>query len=289
MVWQVSATLTVPRVSSRANTATASTWVGAEALGPYGGQGEPFIQVGVSEIAGSTPPAHLPPVYSVFWSDTARGDHPLLLFSPRVGDRISVGLKHSKDHWIVSIVDGAVHRRIVTAQEGGAKFQQALWSQEHPAAGQYILPYPKVTGLRISDLLVDGIAPAQRDLNPLWMLVGEKVIEPSPLDRDGFTLLPGKATVPAATVRMLRRLEPANNAISKLELRLAETTARTPRARLARLASQLSKGLVAGERTLRRQRWPRNAHASVDALLAAIQRELPSTRDAPHAEAVPLR
>jgi hypothetical protein len=216
----------------------------------------------------------------VFRSDTAQGDHPSLLFSPRVGDRISVGLTHSKDHWIVSIVDGAAHRRIVTAQEGRAKFQQAEWSQEHPALGPYIVPYPKVTGLRISDLRVDGVAPAQRDLNPLWMLVGKEVFEPSPLDRDGFTLLTGKATVSAATVGTLRRLEPANDATSKPQVQLAEATARTPRARLAGWASQLSKGLITAERIVRHQQWPRNAQTSVDALLAALQSQLSLTREA---------
>jgi len=283
VVWQVSATLTVPRVSSLANTASASTWVAAGAVGPYG-EGEPFIQVGVNYVAGEpTPKAHLPSYYQVFWSDTAQGYLPSPLFSPRVGDRISLGLTLSKDHWIISIVDGAVHRRIVTAQEGRATFQLAEWYQEHPDPD--IFPYPKVSGLRISDLRVDGRAPAQRDLDFAWMLSGKEAFEPSPLDHDGFTLLSGKATVPAATVRMLRRFAPANGAISKLELRLAEATTRTPRARLATWASQLSKLLFAGERTARRQRWPRNAQASVDAMLAATQSELSLTRDAAHVPA----
>jgi Peptidase A4 family len=281
-VRSVSATLTVPRVSSRDNGDPASTWIGAEAVGPDG-QFEPFIQVGVGEMAGDwTGSGLLPPSYEAFWTDAERGDHGYALFTVHPGDRVLASITLSHRHWILSIVDGAVHRRVITTEEAGAEFQQALWIQEHPAAGDEFLPYPKVTGLRISDLLVNGTAPSRRDLSPAWMSVRDVVFEPTALGRDAFTLLPGRASVPAAMVRILLKLEPGADDIWNPQLELADATTRTPRVTVARWASQLSNALIALSDAMRQQQWSRNAQASVNTLLNALKAQLSLTRQVAH-------
>lgn len=282
LVRSVSATLTVPRVSLSDNGYPASTWVGVEAVGPDG-QFEPFIQVGVSEMAGDwSGSGHLPAWYEAFWSDTQRGDHGYSLFAVHPGDRVLASITLSDRHWIVSIVDGFVQRHVVIADEAGAHFQQALWIQEHPAAGEQLLPYPEVTGLRISDLLVNGTAPARGDLSSAWMSARGTVFEPTALSHDAFTLLNGKAVVPAAIVRTLLELEPGADEVWGPQLELAEATPRTPRAKIARWASQLSKALVVLSDALREQQWPRNTQASVDTLLSALKHQRSLTRQAVH-------
>lgn len=275
VVRQVSATLTVPSVSPQANGPSASTWVGAEGVGPD--LNEPFIQVGVLEIAGEhAPSGSLPPAYAAFWSDTALGYHPIPLFSVHARDRVLASLRRANGHWIISIVDGPKHRRTITADEGGAEFRQALWFQEHPTVGHSFLPYPRVSGLRISDLLVNGAAP--RGLNPEWMLAGKKVYEPTPVNHDAFALLPAQLTVPAETVHELLKLTRPYSVSANPETRLAAATAKTPRANLVTWASRVTAEIASFQRALRHRHWQNTDQNNVNALLGALQRQLTLTR-----------
>ncbi len=288
VVRSVSATITVPVVSSRANTALASTWVAAEAVGPDG-QGEPFIQVGVNAIAGEpAPSAHLPTIYKAFWTDTDQGDHPSLLFAVHAGDRVSASLKLSQGRWIVWISDGSVHRRIVTAEEGNATFQQAAWLQEDSDKGLRLLAYPTVTGVRLSNVSVNGHAPAQQYLDPCWMSVGNILFEPSRLDHNGFTLQHREATGVGADARRLLTFAYGDDRLSVLQFRLAEATRATLGPKVGGWAVQTSKALISFARTLRRGRWSRNAHASVDRLLSALAGQLSLTHIAAHLSASQL-
>lgn len=287
VVRSLSATITVPQASTaRAHqAAVASTWVGAEAL-PDNAR-PPFIQVGVEELPVGTDPKDSG--YEVFWADT-ENLLPSPLFFAHAGDRLSASLTLSHRHWTIGVADGAMHRRVVTAEEGTGSFQLALWFQEDLA---YNHPkwtvYPRLTGLRLSDLAVDGHAPKMRDVSPVWMSAdsglspaGKTVIEPSALNHDAFTLQPGHATVSASAVRVLDKLSRGYYATYKPLLRLVDATGTTPRLKLAGWVSEMSKALTNFEKTLRRQHWPSSAEPRVNALLTAVRAQLRLTQGLIH-------
>jgi hypothetical protein len=277
VVSSVSATLTVPRASPGVHLAGAGTWVGAEAFGPNGLR-IPFIQAGVNEIA---PGGHRSGVYYAFWTDTARGFRPVPLFLVGAGDRVSARLTLSRHHWTVSISDKAIHRRIFTAQEGRATFQAALWLQEDITANAHthrLLPYPKLAPPRLSNLSVDGEAPAQPDLTPAWMSIGDTLFKPTALRHDEFSVVPGQATLSVTNAGLLRKLRSENEALLKPLLQLARATGTTPRSVKVAWASELASGAAQTEDTLRQQRWPRSAKASVKALLNTTQGFVRATR-----------
>ncbi len=287
----MSATISVPQaVTARVpQGAAAATWIGAETL-PDDAKA-PFIQIGVQELpAGPSPKVSF---YQAFWSDAAHGNQPLRLFTVHAGDRLSASLRLSHRHWTVAIVDGPVHRRIVTADEGTSRFQLALWSQEDIAYNHpKWMVYPRVTGTRFSDLLVNGRAPEGRYLGAEWMSAddeltpaGKTVVEPSAISRDTFTLLPGRAAVPASAIRLQGRLTRSYYATVKPLVALTDASVTTPRPKLAGWVSGLSKGLIAYESTLLRRHWPRNAQASVNALVSALRAQLSLTRAVAHLRA----
>ena len=286
IVRSVSATITVPQAVTTGveQPAAASTWVGAEALPVT--SGAPFIQVGIAEIPdGPNPKIAL---YDVSWcAGTAHYCPPSQLFFVHAGDKLSVSLTLSHRHWTIVVTDGPKRRRIVTAEEGTNRFQLALRSQEDLAYNHpKWMVYPRVTGLRLSDLAVNGHAPQRQYLNPVWMSAdtvpspaGDTVIEPSALNNDAFTLLPGQATIPASVVRTLEKLSRSSGHIYRAQMQVADATVKTPGAKLADWASQISKALISYEDTLRRQRWPRDARANVSALLSTLRAQLELTQD----------
>jgi hypothetical protein len=278
-VSSVSATIVVPRVSSSAITAIASTWVGAEAVGPEG-QGEPFIQAGIAEIAGEPARrAHISPTYTAFWADSETGDHPWPLFSAHARDKVSVSLKHFGHQWSVSIIDGHKHRQIVTGDAGGANLEQAMWSQEDTGRS---IPYPTVTGVQLSNLSINGAAPTKRNLDPQWMSVGKILFEPTRLADRGFAVQRREGLAVGPELSALLSFEHGSNKLYDLGHKLAEASASTPRTKRAEWATQLTIELMTFAGSLRRANWPRNAHASVTTLLNAIQHELSLTRGLAH-------
>jgi hypothetical protein len=283
VVSSVSATLTVPRINPSSAVAGGGTWIGAEQLGPDGLH-EPFIQVGVNEIA---PGRRRPAVYYTFWTDTARGFRAFPLFRVRAGERVSVRLALSDQHWIVSIADGAVHRRIVTAQEGQALFDEALWIQEDISEGVpfHLAPYPKLAAPRISDLSVDGAPPQPSKLNAEWMSVGAKVFEPTVTRHDAFVVAARRSPLPASMVRALRALRSENEGLLKPQLQLAGATAATPRTKEIRWASEVAEGVSRIEAAARDKRWPRKLRSSIKTMIDASGDLVSLTRLVAHVSA----
>jgi len=288
-VRSVSAVITVPRAGSGRKLAMASTWIGAETLGPQ--VKEPFIQVGVKEVSQFGITAYLP-----FWSDTV-ADYQTIPFpdslAVHAGDRISVSLTLSHRDWIITIASGRVHLRRVTAEEGAGTFQEALWFQEdeaqEPLGGNHRLtyfPFPRLAGARVSDLSVDGHAPERRDLNASWMSVGGSVLEPTRLNQDAFGLAVHEAATPAANIRPVVATlvatgdgSPSN---SNPMAKLLRATMATPPESVVRWASQMSSALVRFAGPLRRARWPRTARDRVAALLSSLQEALALTQGLQH-------
>jgi Peptidase A4 family len=187
VIHHVSATLVVPRISSTSPYATAYTDVSAQVLGSSASL--PFIQAGISEDE-----SHRHTTYSAYWSDNAHGLKFVPRFSVRPGDRVSVSLKHADRHWTITFVDGTTSRQIVTSQEGDATFKDALWTQQDPDAGSSYYVYPKIADVRISNLSVNGVAPAQWELQPDQMSMGRSGVKftPTVLVGDAFTVVPAR-------------------------------------------------------------------------------------------------
>ncbi|MDE3132377.1 MAG: hypothetical protein KGL16_14595 [Acidobacteriota bacterium] len=185
VVHEVSATLVVPRISPTSSYASAYTFVSAQVLGSSARL--PFIQAGINEDESDR---HI--TYTAYWSDNAHGAKSVPRFAVKPGDRVSVSLAHGHRHWTITFADGATRRRIVTSQEGDATFKDALWTQEDPDVGSHFYVYPKITEVRISNLSVNGVAPAQWELNPDWMSIGRSGVrfKPTALTRDAFTVAP---------------------------------------------------------------------------------------------------
>lgn len=273
-VRSVSATLIVPSATTanRNGEAAASTWIGAQTL-PNDSR-SPFIQVGVEEIPVTPRLAS----YSVFWSDTAHHDFPIVLFQASAGDRVSVRLIHSRDRWTVVVSDGPVRRRIVTVEDGVGEFRLALWFQEdlgaeHPKQAVY----PRLVGLRVSNLTVNGIAPRPVNLSPVWMsadpeyaAAAKELIEPSAVRNDAFTLLAGRRIVPASVLSSLDALGRRNQSVYKTQQRLAMAAAKLPRAKLAIWVSDMSTALRGFAETLRKRAWGHEAKASVNELTSTL-------------------
>jgi hypothetical protein len=194
VVSQISATITVPRISPGSSYSDAGTWVGAQVLGQdY--RHLPFVQVGINEDESD----YQPPTDAAFWSDNAHHFNPVLLFSVKPGDRVSVSLIHAHRHWIITAVDGTTHRRIVTSQEGGATFGLGEWAQEDTDVGSYYYVYPKMTDVHISKLSINDRPPARSVLYPDWMSIGHRgaAFKPTAPTRDAFAVVPTRAALAA--------------------------------------------------------------------------------------------
>lgn len=287
VVRSVSATITVPQVvtARTQQAAAAATWIGAEAL-PFG-EHAPFIQAGVEELPAGTKPKDSG--YEVFWAAGANL-LPKPLFFAHAGDRLSVSLKQSGGRWTVVAADGSRRRRIVTTQEGTARLRAALWWQENLAYNHpKWMVYPRITGVRFSNLSVNGRAPERQYLYPVWMSAdpvlssaAKTVVEPSAVNHDAFTLRPGRTMVSASVIRELRKLSPGYSAIREPTGQLAGATVTTPRTKLDIWASEMSASLRSYDRVLRRQPWPQGAQASVTALLGTLRDQLRLTRQLRH-------
>jgi hypothetical protein len=194
VVSQISATITVPRISPSSSYSDAATWVGAEVRGQdY--LHLPFVQVGISEDESD----YQPPTDKAFWSDNAHHFNAVPIFSVKPGDRVSVSLVHAHRHWIITAVDGTTHRRIATSQEGGATFGLGEWVQEDTDVGSHFYVYPKMTDIHISKLSINDRPPARSVLYPDWMSIGHRgaAFKPTAPTRDAFAVVPTRAALGA--------------------------------------------------------------------------------------------
>jgi hypothetical protein len=268
-VTEVSATFTVPRIGRGSPpTATAGTWVGAQAPGVDG----PFIQIGVNEVRLAAPLRDgTRDYYFAFWTDTRRHYHPVPLFPVRPGDRVAASLRRLRVGWrlaLVDVTDGRA-RRFVTADESRGGFNVAEWLQEDvtDSRAREPYPYPRLTGGRFEALLVDSRAPRGPNLMSQWMSTQRGDIAPTPPSDDSFTLRRGRLGVLAARFwRLAAGDDAAASAFDQVEQRWASAT---PGSQVAADSSAFAAAIRANIRLLAQPPWPPRLRAFARALIGS--------------------
>jgi hypothetical protein len=278
-VASVAGTITVPRVVPGSEFEIAGTWVGAEAIGEA--REEPFIQVGVNEVGlgkhfkGISVDAQDRAAYYVFWSDTANHFHPIPLFRVRPGDRVVTRLALRERRWEITVTDGRIRRSFTTAQEGHGVFQAALWAQEDVTENtrtMRLAPYPDVASPEFGSLLVNGSAPTQASLNATWMSARGRILRPTPLRNDGFSLIDNGAALNARATRFLKSIATATSKVVKPTAELYGLTAKTSRKLIARWASRVAVYLTGTARLLGSEHWSGKASSAAVALAQTSRR-----------------
>ncbi len=178
-VTQVSASWAVPAILGAAGSTSASTWIGVQ--GPQQGA---FFQIGIIEETFDGQSS-----YEAFWSDTAHGFHPQILMNVVQNDQIHASISDLNGSWSARITN-LTRGETSTAPTPAADFadlDQAEWLQEDPKLPHGPSPYPDIAQTYLSQIEVNGSAPASADLVPEWMVLpGGRRVEPSPLNNDGF-------------------------------------------------------------------------------------------------------
>ena len=262
----VAASWAVPRMSGTGE-AHASTWIGAQA--PGRSQHSPFIQVGTVEDRGSSRA-----VYGAFWTDTARGFHPQILFHVHPGDAVSTALTLAAHRWRVYIVDTTSGQRtsFETSEETTGDFNLAEWLQEDPTSTSgKVTAYPGLSQVRMSALAINGSAPRYRDVFAQWMSLPGRDLAPTPLRDGAFAITRGVLTV--AGRRYLEIARPQDVSARKADLEAVHWTEHTPPSEIERVSA----GAAASERRyagdLARARWSAAAQAPISSLVREVRLE----------------
>jgi hypothetical protein len=263
----VAASWSVPRMSG-AGEAHASTWIGAQAPGRP--QRSPFIQVGTVEDRGSDGL----PRYAAFWTDTARGFHPQILFAVRPGDAVSTALTWTEGRWRVYIVDTTSRHTgsFSTTEEGAADFNLAEWLQENPSetSGQ-ITPYPDLSQVRMSAVAVNGAAPRYSDVFAQWMTLPGHDLAPTPLHEGAFTISRGVLT-PAGR-RYLQIARAQNASTRALDMAEARWPEHPPTGAIRRVSAAGAASEHRFATGLGRGRWPAPARGPISSLAHEVRVE----------------
>ena len=150
----------VPRVLGRRGVGTASTWLGAQ---NYDAGHPAFVQIGTTDV--ESPSASAPIGYFAFWSDPARGYHPVRLFAVQPGDAMVARLIVRKGVSLM-VRDVTRHRtRTVDVRDiSAAALLGVEWFQEDPTLGTTPTsgrhaPYTQTVPVRFTHLLVNGTVP----------------------------------------------------------------------------------------------------------------------------------
>jgi peptidase A4-like protein len=262
----VAASWAVPRMSGTGE-AHASTWIGAQA--PGRSQHSPFIQVGTVEDRGSSRAA-----YGAFWTDTARGFHPQLLFHVHPGDAVSTALTLAADRWRVYIVDTTSGQRtsFATSEEAMGDFNLAEWLQENPTSTSgKVTPYPGLSPVRMRALAINGAVPRYGDVFAQWMSLPGGDLAPTPLHDGAFAITRGVLTL--AGRRYLEIARPQNVSARRVDLEEVQWTQHTPPSEIERVsaAAAASERRYAGD--LARARWPAAAQAPISSLVREVRLE----------------
>lgn len=261
----VAASWSVPRMAG-AGDAHASTWIGAQAPGRFARS--PFIQVGTVEDRGSSST----PAYAAFWTDTARGFHPQILFRVHAGDAMSTALTLTVGRWRVYIVDTTSGQRasFATREEGVADFNLAEWLQENPSVTSgSTTRYPRLSQVHMSALAINGARPRYNEVFAQWMSLPGRDLAPTPLREAAFTVTRGVLT--AAGRRYLEIARPQNASARRVDVEESRWTERTPVAQIRRVST----AAAASERRyadgLDRASWPVAARGPISSLAREVR------------------
>lgn len=265
-VREISASWQVPTISPQAGFATASTWIGAQS---WNG-GPPFIQLGTTEES----LGRGEDLYTVFWSDTTVGFHPLTLGVVKPGDELVARMTRIGVRWRLAVTDLTSTRTMATSITYGAgqSFTQGEWLQEDPTDSTITgldLPYPAMSTVTFGQVLVNdnvprlGLADGQT-----LSATGDIYLVPTPLQSDSFSL-------PAATGPALRYLIDAgrlDRVISAFDVQLVTWSRQTASLR-ARDIERVVRSYRYFARALRAGDWPAAARTLLLRLASSCDRE----------------
>jgi hypothetical protein len=167
----------------------ASTWIGLES------PSNAFIQIGVLEDKFSP---DLPAYYAGFWSDDTVGFRPQLILPKsltqaaiRPGDLIAVSIAAVNGGWRLHFFDAqdrlSFDRTVDMVNTG---FNSAQWLQEDPTNANSLepLPYPRLSGIRFTNLKFNGDSPRLGYRDESWMSLPELDFAPTPISDDSFSI-----------------------------------------------------------------------------------------------------
>jgi hypothetical protein len=187
-VSSVHASWRVPEIMEGSPCGVAATWIGALA------EGDGFIQIGTNEecVAPSRDGLPLEASYYTFWSDTSNQFHPRALYQVRAGDLLEATLYFRRRRWRLIIVDDTTgaHASFTTGEETKRQPDRADWAQEDVELPKSYSPYPHLSEVRLSRVLVNGKSPNGQQLGVNVMSVGSGFLAPTRLRDDSFSIRP---------------------------------------------------------------------------------------------------
>jgi hypothetical protein len=180
----------VPEIKEGSPCGIAATWIGAS------DEGQGFIQIGTTEQC-LKPTQHslglpLEANYYTFWSDTSRGYHPHTLYEVRAGDLLEATLNLSHGRWRLTIVDDttATKASFTSTEETQRRPYRAEWVQEDVLLPDVYAPYPRLSEVELSHVLVNGRVPGSEQLESTALSLGKETQAPTPLHDDAFEVQP---------------------------------------------------------------------------------------------------
>jgi hypothetical protein len=208
-------------------------------------------------------------VFEAFWSDTARGFHPVSIARVEAGDHIALEMTLHSSGWLLQVRDlrsGRVHQ-IITDYGAGQAFNDGSWIQEDPiATAQPLenLPYPDMSQTVFSHLEFDGTRPAiRRDDAQTMDVPGGPFLVPSAYSDGGFQVfaVTGFARQYLADVAVYNLAED-KFAFTLGHYSIADTSP------IVAASGQLVRALDVSEENLSSQSWPADIQVGVEALVS---------------------
>lgn len=269
-VRQVGGVVVVPRILSRSPLGAAGTWIGARGAVDLRTDSGPFFQIGVGEWRGTPHGGRVKTLYFAFWSSSALGFYPRVLFRVHPGDSVHLAMTLRHGYWRMVATDPAARRRrMVMAATGNAGFEQADWFQENPAtndAGAQA-PYPELDVTRFARVEVNSSVPSARSMMPLWMSTGIGTFGPNRF-LDGMFVV--RAVHPSATdIRYQEIVFDLNYAAAVYDHELMSWTGPARRSEIKTASKRFARALQLNARRFRDSRWPGTADRLVSRLVAA--------------------
>jgi hypothetical protein len=267
-VTSVSATFTVPRVTSGSPLGLAATWIGAQWLGAP----NRFVQIGVTEGRLQSRSGKVAVAYFGFWSDVSHHFMAQPLFPAHAGDSVSAALKLDHKHWLLALTDNTSggKARLSIGSETEEPFDQAEWVQEDPGAENNHVEYPLLTMPAFRHLTVNAIPPppGSPDVFSQWMSANYGTLGATSLQGDSFTLErePG---VDALAGQYLRLTEAARVAGHSFSRAFSNWTAKTPYAPIEKASSRYIEAAREANHALLSAPWPRRIRQLVRASVQA--------------------
>jgi hypothetical protein len=245
----------------------ATTWIGSQAPGARGA----FIQIGDAELRGYSRAHVAETLYWAFWSDRTRNFHPQFLFSVRPGDTISASLALGHRRWTLTIVDqtSGSNAQFSTSEDADAPFDEVEWTQEdaRTLTGEPF-PYPLLTMVHFSRLMVNSGAPSYPSLYSAWMSVNGVDWAPTPLNDDAFALR--QVTVSSAGEQYLHIRALRSTIAQTFGAKLEQWTPKTPRVEITSASEQLIASLHTEIHALADARLPESTRSSIRLLIQKL-------------------